>query len=216
MKINKGRILRAIGSFFALMIFFTVVGGRINEMMTTEVATTSTTANELQININQNAVIDNGYVYFTLNMEKEMLLQVGDSLDVELLGEGTRVRAVVIEKEFNAAVQEMGFRCELWEGETIFYEGQLCRVGFAYSLGTFNQVLPRECLFYEGNEAFVYYVETLDTALGKQSTVQKLMVNILEEDEFGAAVAGNIHERYLIVRYATKPLEEGQRVRIGL
>lgn len=216
MKLKKEKVLRVIGIFFIIMLFFTLIGSRINDIMTPEVVTTSAIQNELQININKNAVITEGNVSFTLNMEKEKLLQLGDSLDVTFLEGTTRVRAVVIDKEFNPEAQEMRYICQLMEEATTVYNGQHCQVRFAYSLGSFNRVLPRECLFYDGGEAFVYYVQAMDAVTGKQQTIQKLMVAVLEEDEFGVAVSGNISERHLIVRYATKPLKEGQRVRLGL
>lgn len=216
MKIKKGAILKAIGIFFGIMLFFTLISPGVNRLMTAEVLTTGTVVDALKIDVVKNAVWQDGLISFTLGLEKEMLLGEGDTIEVEgdFVEGRLRVRAVVEEKAFDAQRQEMVYRCALVEQDQKLYEGQQCQVRFSYPLGTFDRVLPRECVFYEGDQAFVYYVETVETALGKEQTAQKLPVTVLEEDEYAVAVAGNIHERYRVIQYSTKPLTQGQRVRM--
>lgn len=216
MKYNKGKIIKISVIFFIIMLFFTVISTKVDYMMTPQVATTRTTKANLQININTNATVTNGLVTFNLNMEKESLLHIGDSVQVEFVNGKYEKKASVIEKKFNPDYQTMEYICELSESGTNVHEGQIGEIRFDYSLGTFDMILPRECVIYEGQKPFIYYIENVNTVTGEKYIVKKAEINILEEDDFYVAVSGNITERNMVVQYSSKPIQEGAKVRVGI
>lgn len=200
--------------FLVIMLFFTIISKKVDYMMTPEVVTTRTKRGDLLININTNATVINGLVSFNLNMEKESLLQVGDSLQAEFLNGEYKKEVSVIEKTFNPDYQTMEYTCTL--NETDVYEGQICQIQFDYSLGAFNMILPRESVIYEGQNTFVYYIENVHTVIGENYIVQKAEVDILQKDDFYVAISSNINERHMVVQYSSKSIDVGVKVRVGI
>ncbi len=106
--------------------------------------------------------------------------------------------------------QTMTVSIPLPEGD--FYLGQLVSVELYSSSKTYECCIPRTALNMEGSSYFLYTVSEEATILGKEYTVEKLEVQVLDKNREIAAVEGISSGQKIIVR-SDKPIEAGNKVR---
>ena len=215
MKVNRNKIIKCVIIFLSVMVLFTIISNKINYMMMPEVQAVSPGRAELSYEISAFAYVADKKVIFALSMEKEPYISVGDHINAEFSNLRERLGLVAEEKNFDPMSQSMEIVCRFDAGfPDGVYEGQNCQIRHSYSLGSYECVVPREAVLYEGGRAYLYRVETVKSVMGESSIVRKLEVEVLDEDDFNAAVSGGVNNHDLIVRRATKPLRNNQKVRL--
>lgn len=215
MKINRAQIIKYIIIFLAIMLFFTIVSNKINYAMMPEVSIVAPSNGLLSREITANGYVENNKVVFRVNIEKEPYIVVGDRPTAEFSNIKERVRIIVESKEFDAETQSIKYICRFDKPTDSVYDGQNCYIRFSYALGSFESVLPKECVITEGGKSFIYRLETVSSVVGESNIVRKIEVTILEQDDYNAAISGSISNYDTIVRYSTKPLGNELKVRVA-
>ncbi|MDO5376833.1 MAG: hypothetical protein Q4G52_00730 [Clostridia bacterium] len=214
MNAGRANVLKAIAAFLAVMLLMTLVSNKVNFWMTPEVTTTRPQKGQLGFQITETGSYGDGQVVFYTNLEKEPYLNVGDQPTVQFANASERLRLVIESKTFDEQSQQIGYICRLaQEPQSSLYDGQRGTVRFTYTFGTYDAVIPAECIVYEGG-AYVYLVEEAGSVLGKSTIVRKTQVDVLARDDFQAAVSGSLNETSELVRFSSKALHHEQRVRV--
>lgn len=214
MNAGRAKVLKAILVFLTVMLLMTLVSNKVDFLMTPEVATTRPQKGQLGYQITEVGSYRDGKVVFYTNLEKEPYLNMGDQPTVQFANVSDRLRLVIESKMFDEQSQQIGYICRFaQEPKSSLYDGQRGTVRFTYSFGTYDAVIPAECIVYEGSP-YVYLVEESGSVLGKRTIVRKTQVDVLARDDFQAAVSGSLNETNELVRFSSKALHHEQRVRV--
>lgn len=77
----------------------------------------------------------------------------------------------------------------------------------------YPNVVPREALHFNSEGYFVYIVKEDETIMGTEKRIYTQMVDVVDENAYYVALE-NISEKYPIILYADRMIEEGGRVQI--
>ncbi|MDR1600677.1 MAG: efflux RND transporter periplasmic adaptor subunit [Oscillospiraceae bacterium] len=79
---------------------------------------------------------------------------------------------------------------------------------------SYDTIIPLSALRVDGDGDFVYAISQNTSALGTVTTVSRVGVTILEQDNTRAALAGGLSQRDTIVARSDRALGDGDRVRL--
>lgn len=82
------------------------------------------------------------------------------------------------------------------------------------SLGYFNMVIPSTCIFDAGAEKYIY-VMTEEKSERKRKQAMKVLVSINATNGLDSAISGGIPQKSHIIKWSTKPINEGMFVMIA-
>jgi hypothetical protein len=181
-------------------------------MMTPKIRASQPTSGVLALEIDAWGFIDGETVSFYLPMRQESFLAERDTVQVTLDNHKETIYASVTEKAFDPDAQMIVVTARLRSYKGEVYDGQQARVAFYQSLGQYDLIVPRGCLFYEGGGPCVYAVEMVSGILGESYVAWRVAVSVMEEDAFNAAISGQIYFNQGLVRYTNKPLRNGIKV----
>jgi len=214
MQINRHKVIKAVIIFLGIILLFTLISTKVDYWMTPEVQVAVAEAGELSFQIEATGSVNGRNIVFEIELRKDSYISERDIVLLTFENIKPNISAIVREKQFDADTQSMVCVCEIiGEGEYQIYDGQLCDVKYTYVVGSYEKILPRECIIQSGSDTFVYVVETVSGVFGEYDLVKKLSVAVLETDEFNAAVDAAINMQSQVVKNSSKPLDHEQKVR---
>lgn len=93
-------------------------------------------------------------------------------------------------------------------------QGESVDINIVQSNQNYNYCLPITAVHEDNSGAFVYRMVESSTVLGIQNVVEKVPVQILAKNDKTAAVDGSISPEDAIINTTTKPIKEGDKVRL--
>jgi len=113
----------------------------------------------LSLALSAEGVAEGEMIVFRLPLYQDMYVSPGDTVSLSFSNIKGRLMAVVQGKEFDADTQTVIATYKLAVGSAgAFYDGQICSVGIVHLLGSYDMILPRECVIDEGSRCIVYVV----------------------------------------------------------
>ncbi len=214
MSATRANVFKGILIFLAVMLLLTLLSNKIDTLMTPQVTAVHPQKGQLGYSITETGTYRDGKVIFYTNLEKEPYLNIGDQPTVQFVNVAERLPLVIDSKVFDEQTQQIGYVCRFaQQPQSTLYDGQRGTVQFTYVLGTYDTVIPKECVVYEGT-AYVYLIEASSSVMGESTIVRKTQVDVLATDDLQAAVSGSILATSELVRFSSKPLHHEQRVSV--
>lgn len=214
MTTHKKQVLKCIVFFLTAMLIFTLISNKIDFLLTPEVAVVQPKKGQLFRQITEMGNYRDGKFIFWTNLEKEPYLNLNDQLTVEFVNIPERLPIIIDEKEFDESSQMIGYVCHfLQEPKNTIYDGQRGTARFRYIIGDYDTVIPKECIFYDG-APYVYLIEKSNSMLGDSTIISKSFVNILDTDDYQAAISGSLDYQDQIVQFSNAVLKNEQKVRV--
>ncbi|MBP5152656.1 MAG: RND transporter, partial [Lachnospiraceae bacterium] len=102
----------------------------------------------------------------------------------------------------------------LFELEGDVSAGQSLSVTVGQRTATYDTIVPSSAIRSDDNGKFVLRVNTKSTPLGNRYIAERVDVTVLAEDETRTAVSGEFTGWDYIITTVTKPVEDGQQVRL--
>ena len=93
--------------------------------------------------------------------------------------------------------------------------GQTLQLAVGDKAGKYDTVVPNNAIKEDSNGKFVYVVNVKATPLGNRYIVEKVKVDVVASDVNSAAIQGEVNEYANIVTNSSKPLDNGQQVRLS-
>ena len=93
--------------------------------------------------------------------------------------------------------------------------GQTIQLAVGDKSGKYDTVVPNNAVKEDSNGNFVYVVNVKATPLGNRYIVEKVKVEVIASDTNNAAIRGEVSEYSNVVVNASKPLDNGQQVRLA-
>ena len=93
--------------------------------------------------------------------------------------------------------------------------GQTLQLAVGDKAGKYDTVVPNNAIKEDSNGKFVYVVNVKATPLGNRYIVEKVKVDVVASDVNSAAIQGEVSEYANIVTNSSKPLDNGQQVRLS-
>ncbi|MCR5215050.1 MAG: HlyD family efflux transporter periplasmic adaptor subunit [Eubacterium sp.] len=155
-----------------------------------------------------------GYeVSAVINKQQSRLLKVGDEASIENLW-GSEATASI--KSIKAdptnpnqsSVVKFSVLGDVQVGETLqFAVGE--------KSGKYDTVVPNSAVKEESDGKFVFVVKVKATPLGNRYVTKKVKVEVVASDTVNSAVSGDLSEYDNIIINSSKPLDNGQQVRLS-
>lgn len=216
MKLDKRKITKCILVFLGVMLIFTLITNKVNYMMTPEVMVVMARPSRIGFEINLFGTYENGNVTFNADLNLDNYISKGNFVFVRFANHKDDFGAEIINKDFDSETQSLSITARVNNISNInVYDEQHANVSFFHTLGNYNLVLPRSSVIREGNDTFVYLVQTVSSVTGKSDIVVRRNVTIIAKDEFNVAIEGGLHDIELIVAASSKPLRNEMTVRIS-
>lgn len=93
-------------------------------------------------------------------------------------------------------------------------EGQRADVYLADTSPMYNTIVPLSAVHEDNGELYVFAIYEADGLFGKEDRVSKVTVVKQDENDFNMAIEGQIGASQKVVVNTSKPLSDGQRVRV--
>lgn len=93
-------------------------------------------------------------------------------------------------------------------------EGQRADVYLSDSSPMYNTIVPLSAVHEDNGELYVFVIYEADGLFGKENHVNRVTVVKQDENDFNMAVEGQLGTSQKVVVNTSKPLSEGQRVRV--
>ena len=93
--------------------------------------------------------------------------------------------------------------------------GQTIQLAVGDKAGKYDTVVPNNAVKEDSNGKFVYVVNVKATPLGNRYIVDKVKVDVVASDSNNSAIQGEVGEYSNIVTNSSKPLDNGQQVRLA-
>ena len=78
----------------------------------------------------------------------------------------------------------------------------------------YNTIVPLSAVHEDNGELYVFAIYEADGLFGKEDRVSKVTVVKQDENDFNMAIEGQIGASQKVVVNTSKPLSDGQRVRV--
>lgn len=154
-------------------------------------------------------------VQWTLNPARAELLGTGDQVSFRIKGEKTEeIRGTVGKKEFSAGDGLYHYASELPAGSGNIREGMAVEISASRSIGEYPLIVPNSSISNQGGLDCVFVLRERSGVLGQEYYVEAVQVNVIEQDDFNAAVSGTLSPQDRIVSMSTKALEDGTQVKL--
>nr|MCR5311356.1 HlyD family efflux transporter periplasmic adaptor subunit [Lachnospiraceae bacterium] len=145
--------------------------------------------------------------------EKAALVAIGDEAEISNSWWYVNVHARV--KSIKNNPQNPGKeKIILFELEGDVSAGQSLSVTVGQRTATYDTIVPSSAIRSDDNGKFVLRVNTKSTPLGNRYIAERVDVTVLAEDETMTAVSGEFTGWDYIITTVTKPVEDGQQVRL--
>ena len=93
--------------------------------------------------------------------------------------------------------------------------GQTIQLAVGDKSGKYDTVVPNNAVKEGSDGKFVYVVNVKATPLGNRYIVEKVKVDVIASDTNNSAIQGEVTEYSNIVTNSSKPLDNGQQVRLA-
>ncbi len=156
---------------------------------------------------------DSGFVLTASVTKREAdLLRVGNDAEVENVW-GSEVYATVRSIRADpsnpnqSAIVKFDIRGDVMSGETL-------QLAVGEKSGRYDTVVPNNAVKDDADGKYVYVVKVRSTPLGNRYVVKRVKVEVTASDTANSAISGDISEWDNVVTNASKPLDNGQQVRL--
>lgn len=157
---------------------------------------------------------DSGYVV-TCNISKRdgQLLRVGNEASIENVW-GEDVSATIRSIKADPAdpnqksIAKFSVLGNVQVGETLQF-------AVGDKSNKYDTVVPNGAVKEDSDGKYVYVVKAKPTPLGNRYIVKKVKVDVLASDTMNTAIAGEVTEYDNVITNASKPLDNGQQVRLN-
>jgi len=152
-------------------------------------------------------------IQWMLNPAKAELLEIGDQVSFRVKGEKTEeIKSKVEKKEFTPDNGLYHYASEIPAGSGDIREGMAVEISASRSTGEYPLIVPNSSVSKQGGMDYVFVLKERSGALGQEYYVEAVKVNVIERDDFNAAVSGALSLQDKIVSMSTKALENGAQV----
>lgn len=143
-------------------------------------------------------------------------LNPGDKCQVAVNGSSYMYTPAVDGTVISVGKADQNGQCKvtirLPQGE--WQQGQGLQVNIEQSRKSYYLCVPLSAVHTDNSGSYVYRIYQKNTVLGVQNIVERVPVTVLDKDATNAAIEGPVSSTDKIVTDATKPLTEGDKVRI--
>ena len=154
---------------------------------------------------------------FSLSMsvtnEQAALLTVGDEAEVTNSWWYTDVHARIQSIRPNPSAPSSG-KVVTFEIEGDVTNGQSLSLTVGKRTSNYDNIVPTSAIREDNNGKFVYKIVSKSTPLGNRYTVERVDVTVLAEDDTQSAISGALEGYEYIVTTSSKPLTDGQQIRL--
>ncbi len=154
---------------------------------------------------------------FTLTMnvtnEQASLLKPGDEAEVINSWWYTDVHARIISIRPNAQNPQAG-KIVTFELEGDVTNGQTLSLSVGQRSATYDCIVPNSAIREDNKGKFVYRVVSKSSPLGTRYSVERVDVKVLAEEDTQSAISGALDNWEYIVTTSSKPLTDGQLIRL--
>lgn len=154
---------------------------------------------------------------YTLSMnvtnEQAVLISVGDEAEITNSWWYSDVHARVTSIRPDPNNPSAGKKV-IFELEGEVSNGQSLTLTVGRRTANYDYVVPTSAVKEDNNGKFVLRVNSKSTPLGNRYIVERVDVKVLAQDDTQSAVSGDFTGYDYIITTATKPLEDGQQVRL--
>lgn len=149
----------------------------------------------------------------TVTNEQAMLINMGDEAEVtnswwysDVHARVTSIRPDPTNPSKNKIVN--------FEVEGDVSNGQSLSLTVGKRTSNYDNIIPNSAIREDNKGKFVYRIVSKATPLGTRYSVERVDVTVLAEDDTQSAVSGALESWEYIVTTSSKPLEDGQLVRL--
>ena len=156
---------------------------------------------------------DSGYVVSCSTAKKDaQMLKVGNEAAIENVW-GDDVNAVVksIKADTTDPNQKSIVKFSVTGGVQV---GETLQFAVGEKSNKYEIVVPNNAVKEDNGGKFVYVVTSKPTPLGNRYLVRKVEVDVLASDTKNSAIQGDLSEYDNVITNASKPLDNGQQVRL--
>ncbi len=147
---------------------------------------------------------------FTLTEEQAQQVKVGDT--VAVTQDRTKVQAAILSLTAKGDDGSMTAAVKLPEGN--WKDGQQARAQLELSRKQYALCLPISAVHSGSGGDYVLAVEEQNTVLGLQNVLHRVPVTVEEADENQIAVTGALFDQSVVVKSSSRPVDDGDRVRV--
>lgn len=159
-------------------------------------------------------VAGKGYTMsMTVTNEQAMLISVGDEAEVTNSWYYSEVHARIISIRPDPAAPSTSKKVT-FEVEGDVTNGQNLSVVVGKKTANYDNIVPNSAIKEDSKGKFVYRVNSKPTPLGTRYTVERIDVKVLAEDETQSAISAALEGWDYLVTTSSKPLTDGQLVRL--
>ena len=159
-------------------------------------------------------LLESGYeVACSVSKQQAQLLKVADEATVEnVWGEDVSAAVKSIKADTSnpnqSSIVKFSVKGNVQVGETLqFAVGE--------KSGRYDTVVPNSAIKEESDGKFVFVVKVKATPLGNRYVARKVKVDVVASDTVNSAIQGEVSEYDNIITNASKPLDNGQQVRLA-
>lgn len=154
---------------------------------------------------------------FSLEMqvtnEQAALISVGDEAEITNSWWYSEVHARVTSIRPNPSSPQSG-KIVMFEVEGDVQNGQNLSLTVGKRTSNYDNIVPNSAIREDNKGKFVYRIVSKSTPLGTRYSVERVDIKVLAEDETQSAVSGALESWDYILTTSSKPVTDGQLVRL--
>ena len=156
---------------------------------------------------------DSGYVVTcTIPKKDSQVLRVGNEAEIEnLWGDDVSASIRSIKADPSNPNQQSIVKFEVKGNVQV---GETLQFAVGNKTGKYDTVIPNGAVKEDSGGKFVYVVKVRATPLGNRYITKKVNVDVLASDTANSAISGDVSELDNVIINSSKPLDDGQQVRL--
>ena len=156
---------------------------------------------------------DSGYVVTcTIPKKDSQVLKVGNEAEIEnLWGDDVSASIRSIKADPSNPNQQSIVKFEVKGNVQV---GETLQFAVGNKTGKYDTVIPNGAVKEDSGGKFVYVVKVRATPLGNRYITKKVNVDVLASDTSNSAISGDVSEFDNVIINSSKPLDDGQQVRL--
>ena len=157
---------------------------------------------------------ENGYeVSCTISKQQSQLLRIGDEASIEnIWGDDVSSTVKSIKADPTNPNQSSIVKFKVQGNVQV---GETLQFAVGEKSGKYDTVVPNSAVKEDSDGKFVYVVKIKATPLGNRYIVKKVKVEVLASDTSSSAIQGEVSQYDNVITNASKPLDNGQQVRLS-
>ena len=162
-------------------------------------------------------IADKGGLRFTAEITKEQrkYVNAGDSIALTLSGEDRPNKGVTVLSVMPVADKPSMFLMTAELGGDIGEPGVSASAEISNKTQTYEQVIPLSALYGSRDAYYILTVKETEGTLGMEYVAEKMSVTVLEQGADTVAISGAVTSHTRIICDSSKPIREGDRIRLN-